>query len=102
MQFIRNGCDIPKALLEAYLKGDVVFFCGAGVSKAKAKLPDFTGLTKEVLEVFGLSVEHKIYKLLEFIIDEKQQQKSLMGYSGLVSVDKIFRSCIHKHIFLNN
>ena len=50
MQFIRNGCDIPKALLEAYLKGDVVFFCGAGVSKAKAKLPDFTGLTKEVLE----------------------------------------------------
>ena len=90
MQFIRNGCDIPKALLEAYLKGDVVFFCGAGVSKAKAKLPDFTGLTKEVLEGFGLSVEHKIYKLLEFIIDEKQQQKSLMGYSGLVSVDKIF------------
>lgn len=90
MQFIENGCDIPQALLEAYLKGDVVFFCGAGVSKAKAKLPDFTGLTKEVLEGLGLSVEHNIYKLLEFIIDEKQQQGSLMGYSGLVSVDKIF------------
>lgn len=33
MHFIEDGCDIPQNLLDAYLKGDVVFFCGAGVSK---------------------------------------------------------------------
>lgn len=31
-----------------------------------------------------------IYKLLNFIVDKKNQQQTLMGYSGLVSVDKIF------------
>ena len=90
MRFVKDGCDIPQDLLDAYLKGEVVFFCGAGVSKAKAKLPDFTELTKKVLDELHIPEDDKIYKLLDFIIDKKNQQQTLMGYSGLISVDKIF------------
>ena len=32
MQFVPNGPDIPEALLQAHEEGDVVFFCGAGIS----------------------------------------------------------------------
>ena len=32
MQYIPNGPDIPEALIEAHEDGNVVFFCGAGVS----------------------------------------------------------------------
>ena len=32
MQFIPEGPDIPEHLLNAHADGDVVFFCGAGVS----------------------------------------------------------------------
>ena len=43
MQFIPEGPNIPEALLNAHADGDVVFFCGAGVS-VDAGYPLFGGL----------------------------------------------------------
>lgn len=40
MQFLKNGPDIPERLLQAHEDGQVVFFCGAGVSYP-ARLPGF-------------------------------------------------------------
>lgn len=47
MQFIPNGPEIPEQLLEAHEEGNVVFFCGAGVSYP-AGLPGFEGLTEQI------------------------------------------------------
>ena len=43
MQFVRNGPDIPERLLQSHEDGQLVFFCGAGIS-FPAKLPGFAGL----------------------------------------------------------
>jgi hypothetical protein len=52
MQFVKNGPDIPERLLEAHEDGQVVFFCGAGISPP-AGLPDFKGLVKAIYEKLG-------------------------------------------------
>ena len=41
MGFKENDPDIPGELLLALDEGRVVFFCGAGVSRAKIRLSDF-------------------------------------------------------------
>lgn len=52
MQYIPNGPDIPEGLLEAHEEGNVVFFCGAGISYP-AKLPTFCGLVESVFQKLG-------------------------------------------------
>lgn len=47
MQFVRNGPDIPERLLQAHEDGNVVFFCGAGISYP-ARLPSFAGLVEKL------------------------------------------------------
>lgn len=47
MQFIKGGPNIPERLLQAHEEGDVVFFCGAGISRS-AGLPDFKDLVNEI------------------------------------------------------
>ncbi len=47
MKFVENGPDIPPALLRAHQDGEVVFFCGAGISK-DAGIPLFDELTERV------------------------------------------------------
>ena len=49
MQFIKNGPDIPERLLQAHEDGQVVFFCGAGISYP-AGLPGFDGLVDRVYD----------------------------------------------------
>lgn len=49
MRFLENGPDIPDSLITARELGEVVFFCGAGVS-APVGLPDFNGLADDILE----------------------------------------------------
>ncbi len=53
MRFSDDGPDIPNELLVARDQGDVVFFCGAGVSLARANLPDFVGLADQVITELG-------------------------------------------------
>ena len=52
MQFIRNGPDVPEALLQAHEEGRVVFFCGAGIS-CSANLPNFKGLVDQIYKELG-------------------------------------------------
>ena len=47
--FVPNGPDIPDSLLRAHEDGEVVLFCGAGVSSA-AGLPSFSDLTGQLYE----------------------------------------------------
>ena len=49
MQFVTNGPDVPESLLRQHEDGRVVFFAGAGVSRA-AGLPDFPQLVIQLFE----------------------------------------------------
>jgi hypothetical protein len=44
MRFLAGGPALPDDLLTSRDEGQVIFFCGAGISRAKANLPDFYGL----------------------------------------------------------
>jgi hypothetical protein len=52
MRFLSDGPVIPTQLLTQHNEGNVIFFCGAGISR-RAGLPDFGGLTKKVVEKLG-------------------------------------------------
>ncbi|WP_288408865.1 SIR2 family protein [uncultured Herbaspirillum sp.] len=54
MRFHENGPNIPDELIAAQRKGEVVFFCGAGVS-VPARLPDFKKLARAVMTNLGVS-----------------------------------------------
>src|SRR3954452_74680 len=51
MRFFPSGPNLPDELLEARDAGNVVFFCGAGLSSPA--LPGFSGLAAQVISEFG-------------------------------------------------
>ena len=51
MRFLADGPNFPDELLEARDAGNVVFFCGAGLSSPA--LPGFSGLAEQVISEFG-------------------------------------------------
>lgn len=65
MRFTATGPNIPNELIEAQKRGELLFFCGAGVS-VPAGLPSFEKLTKNVAEkLYALdSDDNEISKLL--------------------------------------
>jgi hypothetical protein len=86
MRFLANGPSIPDDLLVARDAGDVIFFCGAGVSRHRAGLPDFIKLAGEVIKQLGAGEKSLAYKLLNRI----QEMRPMDGVGGLVSIDRIF------------
>lgn len=52
MRFRPDGPVIPSHLLTQRNEGNVIFFCGAGISR-RAGLPDFAGLTQRVVDKLG-------------------------------------------------
>ena len=52
MRFLPDGPNLPDELLEERDNGNVVFLCGAGVSRP-ACMPDFLELTRYVVEELG-------------------------------------------------
>jgi SIR2-like domain len=54
LKFSLDGPDIPTELVDAAIRGEVVFLCGAGVSQPQ--LPDFKTLTCNVFGRLGLSM----------------------------------------------
>ncbi len=52
MQFIAKGPNVPEELLQAHEDGQVVFFCGAGISYP-ADLPGFSGLVHRIYKEIG-------------------------------------------------
>lgn len=86
MQFIKNGPSIPGELLIARDEGRVVFFCGAGVSRARARLPDFFGLADSVTQALGVPADNPVRKILK----EASEIDRRTGVSGLISADRVF------------
>lgn len=86
MRFIADGPSIPDDLLLARDQGRVIFFCGAGVSRARANLPDFFGLAKKVISSLGVSEDSPACKLIR----EAETIDMRIGVSGVISADRVF------------
>lgn len=86
MRFNPNGPMIPDELLVARDKGEVVFFCGAGVSQASAGLDNFLQLAKKVIGKLGAAADSPARKLL----DAALKSVPIEGVGGFVATDRIF------------
>jgi hypothetical protein len=86
MRFLADGPSIPDELLVARDEGRVIFFCGAGVSRARAGLLDFFELAERVTESLGVTADDPVRKL----ITEARALDSRIGISGLISADRVF------------
>ena len=86
MRFFANGPSIPDDLLTARDEGRVVFFCGAGVSRARAELPDFFGLADNVIQRLGVPAANPAV----IILNEAREMEVRRGVVGLISADHIF------------
>ncbi|MFC4298381.1 SIR2 family protein [Castellaniella hirudinis] len=86
MRFLADGPSIPDDLLLARDQGRVIFFCGAGVSRARAKLPDFFGLARSVVSKLGVGKDSPANKLIQ----ESQELDRRIGVPGVISADRVF------------
>ncbi|MBY6240028.1 SIR2 family protein [Methylosinus sp. Sm6] len=86
MRFIAGGPDIPEELLVARDKGDVIFFCGAGVSQAYAHLPNFERLGRHVIRILGAALDSPARRLL----DKALEMGRMAGVGGLLATDRVF------------
>lgn len=86
MRFIENGPEVPDELLTARDAGQVVFFCGAGVSQEEAHLPNFSGLAGRVLTSLGSALNSPARRL--FTASQKFEHDS--GLKGIVATDRVF------------
>jgi len=86
MRFLADGPSIPDELLIARDEGAVIFFCGAGVSRAYAGLPDFWGLTQAVIKELGVDSLDEARRL----VDLARRIELDEGIVGLISADRIF------------
>jgi hypothetical protein len=86
MRFLANGPSIPDDLLLARDAGDVMFCCGAGVSRHRAGLPDFFKLGGDVIDLLG-AAEKSLARRLFVRIGEI----GVIGrVGGLIATDRIF------------
>lgn len=91
MRFIPGGPDIPEELIIARDKGDVVFFCGAGVSQQAASLPNFNRLAQQVIEKLGSARQSPALQLFETAKSIAEAPGSAIpGIGSLVATDRIF------------
>lgn len=86
MRFVENGPAIPDRLLRARDEGQVVFFCGAGVSRARAGLHDFSGLANAVADSLGSARGSAARRL----IDAAAEQRKIQGLGSLLPTDRVF------------
>ena len=78
MRFFADGPSLPDELLLARDEGTVLFFCGAGVSRANAHLPGFLGLAEQVLQGLRPLPDSPVRKLFRVAQDLQKQQLSLI------------------------
>ena len=86
MRFRADGPSIPDSLLHARDEGRVVFFCGAGVSRARAGLTDFFGLAKSVIQKLGAPEDSDASKVLR----KAEEVGKELDVTGLISADRVF------------
>src|SRR5690348_14683036 len=63
MRFVSDGPIIPQSLLELRDSGEVVFFCGAGVS-IPAGFPSFLRLTELIIQGLDAAKDGREHRLL--------------------------------------
>jgi len=90
LRFIGEGPDIPDKLLYAQDAGNVVFFCGAGVSMAYAKLASFVDLAEKVINDLGATEDSKAKKLFSTFTELNKDTHT----RGVMSADHIFSGLI--------
>jgi hypothetical protein len=86
LRFLPDGPSIPDELLVARDEGRVVFFCGAGVSRAKAGLTDFLGLARAVADKLAISPDSAIRELIATF----PTLPVIKGLGSLASADRVF------------
>lgn len=86
MRFMAEGPAIPNSLLHARDEGRVVFFCGAGVSRARAGLADFFGLAASVIQELGAPEDSDASKVLR----KAKEVGEELDVTGLISADRVF------------
>lgn len=86
MRFVSGGPWLPDELLDARDAGQVLFFCGAGISQAEAGLPNFSDLAEKVLGLLGSSLDSPARRLFQ----ASQAFEEASGLTGLVATDRIF------------
>ncbi|MFM6932191.1 MAG: SIR2 family protein [Novosphingobium sp.] len=86
MRFIADGPSIPDELITAHDQGRVILFCGSGVSRARAKLPDFMGLAASVLDAIDSAPESPARKVKE----AAENAPNIDGLGSLIAADTIF------------
>lgn len=86
MRFLANGPAIPDELLIARDEGNVIFFCGAGVSRAGAGLPTFLELAERVTRALEGPYESPTRRIIKLMQDLEERE----GIPGLISADRVF------------
>lgn len=79
--FINDGPDIPEPLLREHEQGNVVFFCGSGIS-IPAGLPTFKGLVDQIYKKIGTScteVEHSTYEKAQYDLTLHHLEQRIPG-----------------------
>ena len=84
MRFLPDGPNIPDELLEERDNGNVVFLCGAGVSRP-AGMPDFPELARYVVQELGTAEDAPSRGMLSQWDDEKN-----VSVYARPSLDQIF------------
>lgn len=88
MRFFADGPSLPDELLLARDEGNVLFFCGAGLSRAKAHLPGFFELAEQVLRELRPLPDSPVRKL--FRVAQDLQKQHIDGIGSVLAADRIF------------
>lgn len=86
MRFIETGPVMPDDLLFAQDEEQVVFFCGSGVSRDRASMPDFNGLASQVLEKLRATDESSAKRIFKVIKETEERHSVRLLYP----TDRIF------------
>lgn len=86
MRFTADGPDIPSDLLDARDDGQVIFFCGSGVSLHQAGGPTFPQLAQRVITELGVPSQSTAAQLLGIA----QTLPAIDGVGSVIATDQIF------------
>lgn len=88
MRFLDEGPSLPDELLVARDEGNVLFFCGAGVSQARARLPGFFALAERVLDNLRSLPDSPARQLVETA--KALQERPIFGVGSVLAADRVF------------
>jgi hypothetical protein len=88
LRFIADGPALSDELLVARDEGRVLFFCGAGVSRANACLPGFLGLAEQVLDRLRALPDSAPRELIS--IANTLRERTVAGVGSILAADRLF------------